>query len=149
MPPSSAYATFDTRNGHLLLEFDAGTAESAVFSGVLPRNYAGGGLTLRIAWLADTAVAGDVVWGASFERHQDETDDLDSDTFAAERTATATAPGTTGQVQYTDIAFTDGAQIDSLAVGESFRVKIRRVASDAGDTMAGDAQLLRVELRET
>lgn len=51
-PPSSNYATFDTRNGILVLDFDGTTSESAVFRGILPGNYAGGGLTLVIYWMA-------------------------------------------------------------------------------------------------
>jgi hypothetical protein len=148
-PPSSNYATLDTRNGHLCAEHDDSAIESCIFSGILPRNYASGGITVTIAWMAATATTGDVVWGASFERHADDTDDLDSDGFAAEQTATATTASGTGEVQYTNIAFTDGAQIDSLAVSEHFRIKIRRVATDGADTMAGDAQLLSVEVRET
>ena len=49
----------------------------------------------------------------------------------------------------TTIAFTDGAQIDSLAVGESFRFKVTRKVADAGDDMAGDAEILRCEIKET
>lgn len=149
-PPSSNYATLDTRNSQLVLEFDAATAESAIFSAVLPRAYAGGGITASICWCADTAITGSVVWGVSIERAADETDDLDSDSFATEQTVTSAAPtGSAGQVQYASIAFTDGAQIDSIAIGERIRVKLRRVAADGSDDMAGDAQFISLELRET
>ena len=149
-PPASNYATLDVRNSNLVLDFNDSADESAVFPGVLPANYAGGGITVTLVWAATSAVAGDVVWEASFERHQDETDDLDADSFAAAQTATATAPGTSaGRVQYTDIPFTNGAQMDSLAINESFRLKITRNADDAADTMVGDAELLRVLVKET
>jgi hypothetical protein len=148
-PPSASYGTLDVRNGHLVIELDDSAAESCIFSGVLPRNYASGGITVRIAWMAATATTGDVVFGASFERHQDDTDDLDSDSFAAEQTATATTASATGEVQYTAITFTDGAQLDSLAVSEHFRLKVRRVATDGADTLVGDCQILSVELQET
>lgn len=148
-PPATNYATLDTRNSHPVLEFDAATIESAIFSDLLPKNYAAGGLTVTVVWMADTATASDVVWGASFERHQDETTDFGTDDFAAERTVTSTAPAAVGRPQYANVTFTDGAQMDSLTVGESFRIKIRRVASDAADTMAGDAQLICVTIQET
>ena len=47
-PPSANAATIDLRNQHAVLDFDAATDESAVFGGVLPRNYAGGGVTITL-----------------------------------------------------------------------------------------------------
>ena len=148
-PPGANYAFVDTRNGHLVLTFDAASAWVAIFSGVLPRNYAGGGITVRIGWIAATATAGNVKWNAQFERHQDETDDLDADSFATAQTVTVAAPANSGAMQYSDIVFTDGAQMDSIAAGESFRVKLSRDAADVADTMAGYAQMKTFELRET
>jgi len=149
MPPSSNFATIDTRNSHLVLDFDASTAESAVFGTVLPRHYAGGGITATIAWMATSATSGGCVWNGAFERHQASTDDLDSDSFATAQAATGTAPGTSGHVLYTAITFSSGANMDSLAVGESFRFKVTRDATNGSDTMTADAELLRVELKET
>ena len=145
-PPASNYATLDTRNAHPVLDFDPATAESILFSGVLPPNYAGGGLTVRLSWAATTATGGDVVWSAAFERLSGQ--DIDSDGFASARTATGTANGTSGVLTVTSISFTHGAQIDSLAAGEAFRLQISRAAADAGDTMSGDAELIAVEIRE-
>ena len=59
----------------------------------------------------------------------------------------ATVPGTSGHVDITNVAVTDGANLDSIAVGESFRLRIRR--NVATDTAAGDAELVAVELKET
>ena len=165
-PVTLNYAPLDLRNGHVVLSFDAATNESAVFSAVLPRNYAGGGITVTLIWTAGAVAlfrgsllpsapvitplaTGNVKWNAAFERHQVGVDDLDTDSFAAAQTTTGVAPATDGTTQYTSIVFTNGAQIDSLAVGESFRVKVTRDAADSGDTMTGDAQLISVELRET
>jgi len=55
----------------------------------------------------------------------------------------------TGEPAYDTIAFTNGAQMDSLAAGESFRLRIYRDANNGDDDMAGDAQLLRIEIQET
>ena len=41
-PPSANFATLDFRNGHPVLDFDKDANESAVFSTVMPRAYAGG-----------------------------------------------------------------------------------------------------------
>ena len=146
--PPSAFATFDVRNSHAVLDFDAAIDEECVFGDLLPRNYSGLGITALLVWMASTATSGDVRWDAEFERHQDETTDLDADQFTSPQSSTATAPAINGSVQYTDIVFTN-AQIAGLLAGESFRIKIRRDANNVADTMVGDAELLRVELRET
>ena len=149
-PPTANYATLDTRNQHPCLDFDADTDESSVFTGVMPRHYAGTtGVTVTLYWAAATATANDCVWDVSWERIDDEGLDIDADSFAAVQSATATAPGTSGQVQYTTIAFTDGAQMDSVVAGELFRLKVTRDANNGSDDMAGDAELLGVEIRET
>jgi hypothetical protein len=149
-PPATGYATFDTRNSIPVLDFDAASDEDAVFGAVLPRFYGGGGITATLYWLASSAVAGDVIWNAAFERNHANGDDLDADSFAtAQAAAATTANGTSGKVITSTITFTDGAQIDSLAAGEAFRLKVTRDANAGGDTMAGDAELLMVELKET
>lgn len=149
IPPTSAFATLARRNNHLVANFDAATDESIDFEGVLPSHYSGGGLTVILTWLGATATTGDVVWNSAVERHQDDTDDLDSDTFATAQAATGTTASATGEPQYTSITHSSGANMDSLAVGESFRLRVTRDADNGSDTMAGDAQLLRVEVRET
>ena len=147
-PPSTNYATLDTRNAHPVLEFDTTTQETAIFSSVLPRNYAGGGITVYIHWMADTATTGTIGWDVSFERMSDATTDLDSDSWATAQTVTAaTVSGTSGVVTVTNVAISNGANIDSIAVGEAYRIRIRRDV--ANDTASGDAQLLAVELKET
>ncbi len=100
-------------------------------------------------WSATTATTGATRWLVSFERHQEDVTDIDTDSFATAQAVNATAPATNGARAYDAVAFTDGAQIDSLAVGESFRLRIERDATNAADTMVGDAELARVEIRET
>lgn len=148
-PPAANYATLDTRNSHPVLDFNNDADEEAVFPGVLPRHYDGGGVTVMLVWMADGVVVNEVVWDAQFERHADDAFDLDGDGFAAVQSVTATAPSVDGEVSYDDIAFTNGAEMDSLAAGESFRLKIRRDADNGADDLDADAQLLRVEIRET
>jgi len=149
-PPSSAYATLDLRNLHPVLDFDDTTEEAAVFAGVLPRHYAGGGITVYLHYAMSSATSGNVVWTAAIERVGDGQQDIDSDGFAAAQSSGAVAvPGTSGHVDICTIAFTDGAQMDSLAVGEGFRLKIARDADNASDTATGDAELVAIEVRET
>lgn len=148
LPPASNYATLDSRNNHLVADYDAGTNETLYFEGFLPRNYSGGGLTVTLVWVASSSTSGNVVWDVAFERHQDGVTDIASDSFASAQSVTSAAPGTSGIVKYADIAFTNGAQIDDLAAGEHFRISVTRNAASGSDTMTGDADLLGVAIRE-
>jgi hypothetical protein len=144
-PPTTNYATLDLRNGIPVIDFDAAVAEATSFCAVLPRHYGGGGITARIAWMATTAVSGQVQWSVAIERH-DPTTDLDADSFAsAVSSALATTSATSGAPIYTEVALTN-AQIDGLLAGEHFRVKLSRLVAGG---MAGDAEVLSLELRET
>lgn len=147
-PTSTNYATLELRNSHPVLAFDTTTQESAIWTGIMPRHYAGGGITVYIHWMAASATSGTIGWDVSIERMSDATTDLDSDSFATAQTVTAaTVPGTTGVVSVTNVAITSGANMDSLAAGESFRIRIRRDVTN--DTAAGDAQLLAAEIKES
>ena len=146
-PPAANGATLDTLNSSLAISFVNGSQTYAIFGGVLSRNYTSGGITLRIMWTS-SAGAGNVVWTGQFERHQSGVDDLSGDSYAAAVSTTVAVPGA-NLVAYTDIAFTNGAEIDGLLVGESFRLRISRNGSSGSDTATAAALLFRAELRET
>lgn len=150
-PPAANFATPDTRQAtypHLVLDFDATTNESAVFRGIMPRHYGGGGVTVYIHYAMTSATSGDIDWDVAFERVSDSQQDIDSDGFAAVQSVdNTTVPATSGQVDIVSVAFTNGAQMDSVAVGEAFRLRITRDA--ASDTATGDAELYAIELKET
>lgn len=148
-PPSANAPQLDTRNNHLIWDFDAAANELLDFESLLPRNYNGNGLTVALVWSATTATTGVARWLVSFERHEGEVTDIDTDSFATAQSVNATAPTTNGARSYDEVAFTDGAQIDGLVAGESFRIRVERDATNAADTMVGDAELARVEIRET
>jgi hypothetical protein len=149
IPPLTSFAALTRRNNHFVAAFDAAAAESLDFADVLDRAYSGGGLTLVIGWMSASATSGAVKWNAQIERHQASTDDLDADSLATAQTATSTTAGTSGQLVYTTITFTSGANMDSLAVGEDYRLRITRDATNGADTMSGDCQLKSLELRES
>ena len=149
-PPASDFATLDTRNGHPCLDFDPSTSESAIWTFRLPTTYAGGGLTVDIFFSMTSGVANGVVFQGAIERIDLSSLDIDADSFAAaQETGTVTVPGTSGQVVKGTVLFTAGAQMDSIAAGEIGRLKITRDVDDAGDTAAGDAEVLFVQIRET
>jgi len=149
-PPASAYATLDSRNGHPVLDFDGVTDEEAVWTAVLT-GYGGSGLTIDTWWAFTSATSGSLRVQAAIERIDTSSLDIDADSFASFQSAGGTAPGTSGQVIKVSPAFTDGAQMDSLANGEAYRLKIRRDADGTSgtDDITTDAELVAVVLRET
>ena len=147
-PPAANYATFDTRNQHPVLDF--ALTEIAIFSFVIPRNYAGSGITVYLHYAMTSAEANDIQLDTTFERIGDGQQDIDGDGFDATGVAGAdtTVPGTTGLVDIVNNVHANGARIDSLAVGEGGRLKITRSAVTGTDA-TGDLELLFVELKET
>lgn len=147
-PPSSNYATFTTRNGHLVLSFDDTTQWAAIFAGIMPRNYASGNIIVNATWMAASATTGTIGWVVSFERDNASNHDMDSDAWSTESTITAaTVPGSSGVLATTSVTVTAGSTYtDSIGPGDPFRFRIRRDV--ANDTATGNAQLLAVELKE-
>ncbi len=150
-PPATIAATPDTRNAHPTLDFDGAADEEAVFTSVLPRNYAGGGITVTTFWSFTSATSGSLRVQTSIERMDASSLDIDADSFATANSAGGTAPGTSGQLIAVAIAHASGAEMDSVAAAEMFRLKIRRDADGTSgtDDIASDAELLAVEIRET
>lgn len=155
--PATLAAQFDTIVGTStpaesvpVLAFDSTTAEYADFYGVLPAHYAGGGLTLTIAHAAGTATGG-ITYRAAFRRIQEDAEDLDTTAFTYDfnEVDIATLPNVVGEVNYDDITFTDGADMDSLAAGEPFILRVGRNPADANDTAAADGRIVALTLKET
>jgi hypothetical protein len=115
------------------------TVQSLDFHGVMSPKYTTTSLKVRFCWYANTATTGVARWEASFRR-VDTGEDIDTAhgyTFLA---ANSTAPATLGAPAYVEITFTS-SQIDSLAPGERFVLRVRRISSDVADTMTGDAEI--------
>lgn len=147
-PPASNPAIRVLRNQRWVARFDDTTNETLHFSSILPRHYAGGGITVYLHYCMQTATSGDVDWDVAFERIGDQQLDIDSDSFATVNSVdNTTVPGTLGLIDIVSIAFTDGADMDSITVGEAFRMLVTR--DGASDTASGDAELFMIELKET
>lgn len=144
-PPASDFATLDTRNGHQVLDFAVG--ESAVFCGVMPRNYAGNGIVVTL-FLSSEDVGGDgdtYNFSAAVEALAAADQDVDSDGFATAIEGTeGTVPNTAGVLANQEIAL-DGTEADSVAASDMFRLKITRIASSQDDN---DIELHGIEIRE-
>lgn len=146
-PPSTNYATIGSRNGHPTLQFDDTTSWSAIFTAVMPQNYANTtGITVYITATA-VATSGTMGWLVALER-MDSATDIDSDSFASDQTVTAaTVPGTSGQPLTLNVAITKGANMDSVVAGDTFRIRVARDVTN--DTAVGNTEILSIEIRET
>jgi len=147
-PPSASYAVLDVRNQRPLIMFSEAGSNKALWGSVLPRNYAGGGLTVYHHITFATATAGSAIIQGEFER-VGEVLDIDDDGFASASVATFDVPATSGSPTIVSIAFADGAAIDSVAVGEYFRYRLTRQGESTVDNAAGSMQLLQIEIKET
>jgi hypothetical protein len=132
-------------------DFDKGTDESLDLYCVLGPGYAGGGLTIRLPWTA-AVIANEATIGVAIRRIADDADDLDSTAHTYDfNFADVTAPSAAGEVVYDNITFTDGADMDSVAAGEMFIMRITRDANHANDDLDADFRLLAtaIQIRET
>lgn len=148
-PPSGSYATLDTRNQRPVLDFDAGGSEAAIFSGVVPQLYAGGGVTVY-HWVSfSSATAGSGIILGTFEAVKEGSHDLDDDGWASASTATFDVPANTGSQTIIPIAFANGGAMDDASAGDLFRYRIQRDAENTTDNASGDLEIAAVEIRET
>ncbi len=148
-PTASGGATRELRNGHPVIEFANAATQSVDIDGLKLTSYSGLGLTFDIEWMADTATSGNCVWQIEVERHQRDTTDLDADSFAAGNTFTDAVASAAGETVQAQITFTDGADMDSIADGEGFRVRLSRLGGNGSDTMTGAAQVISCSCFET
>jgi peroxiredoxin len=142
----SHHARLGWRNQHQILRFDANTRKHTIFRARLPQQYAGNGIELNLHYSMATAIAGNVKWGAAFERIPDSGLDIDGDDFAPFNYRDIEVPAVSGNVGIAKIRFIHGTDMDSVIAGDLFRVKIIRDAE--ADVATGDAELHTVEVRE-
>lgn len=130
--------------------FDDSTIEYLDLHSRLVAGYAGGGLTLYGALMAESATSGAVEMEAAIRRG-DTADDTDSSHSYSYQAATVTVSATNGARTYFSIAFANGAEMDNLSAGEGFTIRVRRNRASGNDTLVGDAQTILSEwdLRET
>lgn len=149
VPPASNFATLDVIAGTNFpvpcLDFDAATDEAAMFM-FRAVSYGSGNLTLKLAWYADTASSGDVIWGAQVAAITPDTDTTDVETkaFATAQTVTDSHLGTTNQRLH-ECSLTI-SNLDSIAAGDWCVLRVYRDADAGGDTLTGDASLVSARL---
>jgi hypothetical protein len=147
--PAADYATRDVTADEIpVLDYDdaASPNEYALFVGVMPGQYDGStALTVKFGWKFTTYVGSQTCdWEISWCRVDDDTQSIESLTFATAQVVLATEASAVGELDYAEINFTN-AQADGIQPGEMFVVKVLRDAT-GGTASPGDAELAFVEV---
>jgi hypothetical protein len=146
--PASNAAAFTLAGRHPVLAFDAATAETAYFSGIVPVGWTGT-ITAYIYYMMASATSGKVDFTVAVEAvTPGDALDMDAgDSFDTANTITApTVPGTAGYMNVVSCTLTNN---DSSAAGDYIRFSLVRDATDAtNDTATGDAYVLKFEVRD-
>ncbi len=144
MPPATLAATIGYRTGGstpneelMFYNFVNGSVTHRDYYCRLV-GYDGGGLTLHGAVIAPTVTSGTFIIGAAIRRLADDAEDIDSSHSYQYNDVTITVASISGEPKYFTITFTDGADMDDLADGEWFILRIRRNGGSAAEA----AQLL-------
>ena len=135
-----------TRGLFDVVDFDAGSDEYALFMDIMPQNYPGKGLDVRLMFTMTSATSGNIDWTIEFERLAVADQDLDSDTFSTAIAVTdLDVPTTSGVIGLAEFSVTSGAAMDNVAIGDVFGFRVTRLGS--ADTATGDAELVGIEIR--
>jgi hypothetical protein len=156
MPPATLAAPIGLITGTsapvekiVVWDFDAATVWYMDFLARL-EGYNGGGLTFTFAWMSEAATSGDCIWSIGIRRINDDAEDLNTTVHTYDyNNVTDTAASAAGEISMPTLAFTNGADMDSWVDGEWGIVRVRRFASDAADTLVGNARLIAISGSET
>ena len=125
------------------LNYDASTIESAWANFVLPDEWNYGTVKAKVYWDCLATGANDVVWSVGLEAVGNH--DVIDHTISTAQTVTDTVLSV-GDVHISDA--TPAITVDgSPAIGDLIFIQLKRVANDAGDTLAVDAKFLGVMLQ--
>lgn len=154
--PASNPAYPGERNRRPILRFDDSTDGEAIFTVVMPQHYANTtGVTCIVEMSSETdQTTGSVAWEILFERVIEDSTNLDADSFATSASGnrfTQAAPAGSSQPAKDSKTIAKGTLMDSVVAGDTCRIKIRRDADGTSQTddMTGDAELYRIEVKET
>jgi hypothetical protein len=120
--------------------FDQTTNEYIDCSGWAPEWFVASTGAKLVGAAVSSATANNFIFQAGFRRI-DAAEDVDtSHSYSVQSLAATATSGTAGVPTYFSISFTS-AQIDSLAAGEMFNLRINRDAASGSDTVASDVGL--------
>lgn len=146
--PAANFPALLLSNRRPVLAYDAGTQETAYWTGIAPQGLSGA-LSAVVTYAMASATTGTIEFEVAVEAISDgDTTDTDATTSfdTVNVSAAATVPATAGYIDQVSVTLTNA---DSIAAGDYFRLSVSRDADDAtNDTASGDLYLLSVELRE-
>jgi hypothetical protein len=96
--------------------------------------YDGGGLTFKLRW-STTVTANNAVWQLAIRRFADDAETLTASHTYDFNTVTGAAPTAVSECSYDNVTFTNGADMDSVADGEMFILRVRADETHASDTL--------------
>jgi hypothetical protein len=147
-PSDAVFATSngaEKRSALPILAYPDDEDRGYAFMGSMGEDYGGGIITFDIYWIAETAVAGDVKWQI-FVVPLGVGVDFDAPTPGASKTVLSPAPATNGNIQKATIMFSN-AEAGGISPGDPYIFALGRLATDSEDTMLGDAQFFRVNMK--
>ena len=142
-PPATDYATPDETAAPLpIYDFNDATTQTMYFLCQMAGQYDGSSsINVILPWKFSTYVGSQTCdWEVSFYRIQDDTDTVESFTFAAAQTVLDTEASAAGELSYASITFTN-AQADGVQPNELFVLRVVRDAT-GGTASPGDAELV-------
>lgn len=129
------------------LAFDAGTSETAYWTGVIPQGWTGTVVAV-ISYIMASATSGGVAFDVAVESVTS-ADAVDLDAGVSFDTVNAgndsAVPGTAGYMEQLSITLSN---LDSAAAGDLVRFSFARDVADGADTATGDCYVLAVEIRD-
>lgn len=130
-----------TNHTYYVLDFDDSTDESAFWHWTMPDAYDAGTVDVTFYWEA-AEVTGDVIWAAQAAGvAPDSAEDIDPSLGVAQ-TVTDTAQANANDLASAVISSWN----PSWAAGDYITLKVYRDADAVGDTMSGDARLVKVKI---
>lgn len=140
--------TYSLSSDDVVLSFDTAADNLTTFAGILPSNYGGGNLTVRLVWMTDDAgtPGGNVKWDVAIERRQPTVYEIDNGPMFGTATSHTIAAAADFIIAETDFTIT-AANAGTPVAGEPFRISVKR-DTGVGSNYDEAAFVLQVELVE-
>ncbi len=144
---SSTLGISNSTQTRAMLLFDGSAHEWGEWQSVQLAPYSAGALTAEIAFTMASATTGGVTWAVQLECiTTGDSADYDTASFDVRNsTSGASVPATAGHLKVVSVPLTNA---DSCAANDSFRVRVNRDPTDAGDTNTTDAEFRWVRIHE-